>query len=264
MSKSPAFQFYPSDFYLGTDDMSAAQVGGYIRLLCKQWDKNILPFDEKTLKKWSGLSTSDLKEVLKKFVKIEAGYVNERLVKERKKQEQHKVSKSEAGKAGMAKRWGNDNNTTITENNRPKDVLLTNDNSSSSTSSSTSVSKKDTKVSKKNEAVLIMPEDVEPEVWARYLKLNEWLKANASNVLKLADQLTVYEYQKLSANMQGTEIASLLIKMHNWKNLAKNNVSVYLTILDWARREKKTLDTEAKKKEPKLNHYGFDVSRLAP
>ena len=34
---TPAFQFYPSDFLGGTDLMSAAAVGVYVRLMCRIW-----------------------------------------------------------------------------------------------------------------------------------------------------------------------------------------------------------------------------------
>ena len=175
MAKSPAFQFYPSDFYLGTDDMTAAQVGGYIRLLCKQWDKNVLPFDEKTLKKWAGLNTSDLAEVLKKFVKIDEGYINERMEKERQKQEQYKVSKSEAGKVGMAKRWGSDNNTPITENNSPIDVLITKNNSSSSSSSLSSNSIKEKEIDKEKIEVQFPDNftDDHKKLWFQYEQVRE-------------------------------------------------------------------------------------------
>ena len=37
--KPPAFQFYASDFFSGVADMTDAEVGIYIRLLCLSWDK---------------------------------------------------------------------------------------------------------------------------------------------------------------------------------------------------------------------------------
>jgi uncharacterized protein YdaU (DUF1376 family) len=49
MKTSPAFQFYPADFLVGTADMTAEEVGGYIRLLCYQWTKGSLPDDNKKL-----------------------------------------------------------------------------------------------------------------------------------------------------------------------------------------------------------------------
>jgi uncharacterized protein YdaU (DUF1376 family) len=111
MAKPPAFLLYVSDFLGGTDMLTAAQVGGYIRLLCKQWDKNCLPFDKKILKKWTELSNKDLDVVLEKFVKNEHGYINERLEQERQKQEHHRLSRSEAGKIGNQKRWAKESHS---------------------------------------------------------------------------------------------------------------------------------------------------------
>jgi hypothetical protein len=117
-------------------------------------------------------------------------------------------------------------------------------------------------IPKKNELLLVMPNDVEPELWERYLNLNQWLKDSAPNILKIQEQITVYEYQKLSSKMKGTELAAILMKMHNWKGIEKKNVSVYLTVLNWLKRENengKNVGTEKK-----LNQHGFDVSRYAP
>ena len=115
-------------------------------------------------------------------------------------------------------------------------------------------------LTKSNKNNLVMPDDIEADVWERYLNLNRWLKTNAPNILKMQNQITVYEYQKLSAKMHGTELAELLMRMHNWKGIEKKNVSVYLTVLQWAKNQKeKEQPTE---KKPILNHYGFDVSKL--
>jgi hypothetical protein len=114
--------------------------------------------------------------------------------------------------------------------------------------------------SKKNN--LVMPEDIEPDVWARYLKLNEWLKTNAPNILKIQEQITVYQYQKLTAKMHGTELAALLIKMHNWKGIDKKNVSVYLTVLDWAKRAHNSEAQKAKDEKETITHFGIAANRL--
>ena len=104
----------------------------------------------------------------------------------------------------------------------------------------------------------VMPDDVEPEVWQKYLNLNEWLKTNAPNILKMQSQLSVYDYQKLAAKMHGTQLAEFLISMHNWKGIEKKNVSVYLTVLKWAKNQ----TVKDKPKEKKIGHLGIEVSRL--
>lgn len=113
--KSPAFQFYPADFLLGTDDMTAAQVGGYIRLLCKQWDKVFLPKDSSILGRWSGLKPSDLAVVLTKFKLYEGGYQNDRLEEERCKQKNYKAKQAD----NSNKRWGKPSSQTDAKNMPP-------------------------------------------------------------------------------------------------------------------------------------------------
>jgi hypothetical protein len=123
----------------------------------------------------------------------------------------------------------------------------------------TTENKEPTKSKKNN---LVMPDDIEPDVWARYLKLNEWLKTNAPNILKIQEQITVYQYQKLTAKMHGTELAALLIKMHNWKGIDKKNVSVYLTVLDWAKRAYNSEAQKAKDEKETITHFGIAANRL--
>ena len=43
--KPPAFQFYPDDFLGGVADMTQAEVGAYILLLCSQWGRGEIPPD---------------------------------------------------------------------------------------------------------------------------------------------------------------------------------------------------------------------------
>jgi uncharacterized protein YdaU (DUF1376 family) len=171
MSKSPAFQLYAADFYMGTDEMTAAQVGGYIRLLCKQWDKNYLPFDKKVLKKWTELSNKDLDIVLEKFVKNEHGYINERLEQERQKQEQYRLSRSEAGKIGNQKRWkdvSHSDGKSIADDSQ-------NHRSSSSSSSSSSNSIKEKEIDKEKIEVQFPDNftDDHKKLWFEYEQTRE-------------------------------------------------------------------------------------------
>lgn len=104
--KSPAFQFYPQDFLLGTSDLSAEEVGGYIRLLAHQWDKGGLPNNEKKLLKLAGVKPKALANILNKFELQEDSQLrNKRLEKERTKQKEWKTKSSVAGKkSGEARR----------------------------------------------------------------------------------------------------------------------------------------------------------------
>lgn len=97
--KPPAFQFYPDDFIGGTCDLSTKEVGAYIRLICYQWSKGKIPSDRNKLNRIAG--TNVTLDVLQKF----PDGMNKRLENERTKQEEYKIEKAKAGKAGAEKRW---------------------------------------------------------------------------------------------------------------------------------------------------------------
>lgn len=90
--KDPAFLFYPSDFLIGTMDMTDEEVGIYIRLLCRQHQKgSIKPKFMKDL--------SD--EILSKFQKDKDGnYYNKRLKDEINKRIKYAESRKANGSKG--------------------------------------------------------------------------------------------------------------------------------------------------------------------
>lgn len=137
-AKSPAFQFYPQDFLTGTADMSNAEVGAYIRMLCHQWDKTALPDDQKTLIRFCNGDKNGVAAARKKFDVGEDGMLrNRRLERTREDQENYKANKSEAGKEGAKKRWQQNGTPIIL----PLANGIANDSSASSTSSSPSKEK---------------------------------------------------------------------------------------------------------------------------
>jgi uncharacterized protein YdaU (DUF1376 family) len=88
--KSPAFQFYPSDFISGTIDLSAEEVGAYMRFICYQWEKGSIPDDLDSRSRIAGLSRSRMARVWERvkrhYVHIPIGFINKRL--ERVRQDQ--------------------------------------------------------------------------------------------------------------------------------------------------------------------------------
>ena len=113
MNRAPAFQLYADDFLGGTADMSAEEVGAYIRLLCHQWNKGGLPNDPDRLAKMAGLmavpmASPSLGYVIAKFPPCADGQLrNERLEKVRAESEAYRQSQSENGKKGAKTRWEN-------------------------------------------------------------------------------------------------------------------------------------------------------------
>ena len=103
--KAPAFQFYADDFLAGTMEMSQAEVGAYIRLLCHQWNRGSIPVEaEKQQRLAGGLVSVD---VLAKFPADESGLLkNRRMEMERQKQTAYREKQREKGLLSAEARKG--------------------------------------------------------------------------------------------------------------------------------------------------------------
>ena len=117
--KPPAFQFYADDFLAGTMDLSAEEVGAYIRLLCHQWNRGGLTTVKPRLNRIAG--TVVTAEVLEKFTQGEDGLLrNERLEDERRKQEEFRAMQSAKGRksaeARRRKQPDGNRGSTVVEN----------------------------------------------------------------------------------------------------------------------------------------------------
>ncbi len=113
MSKAPAFQFYPGDWLSSTKItlMTPAEEGGYIHLLAHEWGEDDcgLPDDDIELavlsrlgKAWGDGSGEKIRRCF--FLKDNRLY-NDRLLKEKKKQEEWRKKSSEGGIKGAKARW---------------------------------------------------------------------------------------------------------------------------------------------------------------
>lgn len=95
----PAFQFYPDDFLAGCLDLTPAEVGAYIRLLCVQWSRGAIKPDPDRLAMLAGGEVSDA--VLEKFETGEDGLLrNARLESERAKQAEYRERQAANGRRG--------------------------------------------------------------------------------------------------------------------------------------------------------------------
>ena len=104
--KPPAFRFYADDFLAGTLDLSQADVGAYVRLLCHQWNRGSIPVEPEKQHRLAGGSVSV--DVLAKFRVWEDGMLrNDRLESERAQQDQFRAIQSEKGKkSGISRKEG--------------------------------------------------------------------------------------------------------------------------------------------------------------
>lgn len=111
--KPPAFQFYADDFIGGTCDLSAADVGAYIRLLCYQWSRGAIPSEPDKLERVAGWRVSA--DVLAKF----PGGKNERMERERQKQDEYRAMQSAKGRASAQARF-NRGSTVVEPEGQPE------------------------------------------------------------------------------------------------------------------------------------------------
>jgi len=119
--KRPAFQFYPKDWL--SDEhvmlMTLEERGAYIQLLCICWLEGSVPGD---LTRMARLCQTDDNRMAELWQSLEPCFrqqgdrwVHPRLDLERKKQDEHRKAKSEAGKKGAKARWDNDENGSATD-----------------------------------------------------------------------------------------------------------------------------------------------------
>lgn len=109
MKPAPAFQFYVADFIEGTSNMTNAEVGVYIRLLCAQWTRGGLPNDDKELMRFCGGAHNVAKilpSVRQKFaLSVDGKLRNQRLEIERAKQEAYRAAQAVKGQqSGISRR----------------------------------------------------------------------------------------------------------------------------------------------------------------
>lgn len=104
MINSPAFQFYPEAFIVGTSEMLAAEVGGYIRLLCHQWDKGGILNNDEFLSKVTGCNAEELARIKEKFSvrKRDGKLINKRLERVRRDLQSFRARQ----KKNAESRWG--------------------------------------------------------------------------------------------------------------------------------------------------------------
>lgn len=111
--KSPAFQFYPSD-WLGDAKVRAMTTearGAYIDLLCYCWQEQSLPLDLPTIARMVSVSASAFEtrvwpQIAPCFMRYHGRFRHRRLDQERAKQAVFHAERRAAGQRGAANRWG--------------------------------------------------------------------------------------------------------------------------------------------------------------
>lgn len=106
MGDAPAFQFYPSDWILGTLTFSPAEDGAYLRCVMHQWASGGVPADDR--KALAGVMRVSEKDAAKLWATVSAKFQrgddglwrNARVEAERAKQAEYRQSRIDAGRRG--------------------------------------------------------------------------------------------------------------------------------------------------------------------
>ncbi|PUZ25042.1 hypothetical protein DCC81_12065 [Chitinophaga parva] len=71
----------------------------------------------------------------------------------------------------------------------------------------------------------------------KFKAFQDWIKTNAPRVAQMKEQLTLQQYVALHQKVSKDQLKNLLLSMHNYEPLLRKNRSVYLTIINWSKRD---------------------------
>lgn len=96
--------------------------------------------------------------------------------------------------------------------------------------------KKEIEKNKENNNPLLSNESIPLSPFAKF---ESWVLANAPRVAQMKEPFTEEQFTKAKEAIGWEMMVDLLLQMHNWQNLIKQNTSAYLTLLAWSKRERK-------------------------
>lgn len=101
--------FYTQDFLASTQDMGPATVGGYIRLLCWQWDRGVVPIEQQRILRITGWTADEFRscwpEVVERLDRDEDGFRHPRLASIREAQFHKHQDVTEKRREAAQRRW---------------------------------------------------------------------------------------------------------------------------------------------------------------
>lgn len=100
------------------------------------------------------------------------------------------------------------------------------------------------KENKKNKEILSPLHSNECSPPTPFEKFEKWVLANTPRVAQMREPFTEEQFAKAKEAIGWEMMVDLLLQMHNWQNLIKQNTSAYLTLTAWARRERKVATKE--------------------
>jgi len=236
----PAFQLYAQDLLAGTADMTVAQFGAYVRLLCHQWIRNGLQNDDEVLSRLSGAGIDVLTVVRGKFRMRKNGRLyNMRLEIERKKQRER--GKQQALNAN--KRWGN-NGDAMASIRHGSGICQTHALQSSSSSS----------VNTNTPLPPAFPKELDGEDFAKAWE--RWKQHRKEIKHKLTDSTAAAQLKKLAAMGSGRAVAAIDHSISGgWQGIFENKDSAPKSIPTAAPHRGFSFEADKNKPMPKTEVF---------
>ena len=96
---------------------------------------------------------------------------------------------------------------------------------------------KESKVKENKEEENIRSEQKVPNTNTPFEKFNLWLKKEAPNVLKIKNQITEAQFDKLKQTYNSKQIMDIVLNLDNFKDAPKKYTNVNRTVTNWLQRE---------------------------
>ena len=96
---------------------------------------------------------------------------------------------------------------------------------------------KESKVKENKEEENIRSEKKVPNELTQFEKFNLWLKKEAPNVLKIKNQITEAQFDKLKQTYNSKQIMDIVLNLDNFKDAPKKYTNVNRTVTNWLQRE---------------------------
>lgn len=96
---------------------------------------------------------------------------------------------------------------------------------------------KESKVKENKEEENIRSEQKVPNELTQFEKFNLWLKKEATNVLKIKNQITEAQFDKLKQTYNSKQIMDIVLNLDNFKDAPKKYTNVNRTVTNWLQRE---------------------------
>ena len=169
-------------------------------------------------------------------------FYSESFMRRMEKKDEISNKRRESGKIGLKKRWEKPKMANATGNDSKchENPLQNEDFAKENDSKERKGKERKEKESKVHSGEVGANEPPpETDLKKKFKAFQQWINEHAPNVAKMKEPFTIEQYERLRKDFTFEQITSMILKMHNWKDLNKKNVSANLTFRKWTQEDKK-------------------------